>query len=499
MRFPTLTSIEQLVELHIAETTTIEFKSQLPLASRTDRRELLKDLTGMGNGGGGTLIFGIDEDPTTSAASNLTPLPDASIIGQIEAIVQSGIRPPLVWSHATHQADNGWIVVVDVEQSPLGPYMVDAYDEKRFYKRTGKSVNPMSEQEVRDAYALAFRTRERRDEVWAQHRLPMAVAGDQPWLVVSAVPEEPLSEIIDSRQIDLLRLVAPPSLSHYLSHTRLQLALSSIRHWADGLAADDGVNGNDARLVLRLHRDGAAGIAEYIQPELQSEWIVRKLNAFLLYLGWFWKEFSLQRPVEVELSIVGLRSASLPADFLSPTSRSVVEPPGVTINTMSVQEVLLPWELNRATVRHALLRRFGNRLEQAFGRSGATTLFDRGWLYGKDGLSTGFALSNGLIADHRRGNLRAALVDAAGQAIDGSGSVRLYVADGVLLDTAGEAVATLEMAPGVGCPDGFLPNVREIGVSPPQQGVEPIEVPGTVVLPHPTGTWGQQELRDFFD
>src|SRR5262245_11667593 len=39
----------------------LEFKRLLQLSDRRSRREALKDLTAMGNGGGGTIAFGIAE------------------------------------------------------------------------------------------------------------------------------------------------------------------------------------------------------------------------------------------------------------------------------------------------------------------------------------------------------------------------------------------------------------------------------------------------------
>lgn len=52
MRFAGLEDLKRLVDLQVEESSVIEYKSQLPIQTRTERRELLKDLTGMGNGDG---------------------------------------------------------------------------------------------------------------------------------------------------------------------------------------------------------------------------------------------------------------------------------------------------------------------------------------------------------------------------------------------------------------------------------------------------------------
>src|ERR1700728_1621587 len=195
MRFNSLDMVQRLIEARIPESTTIEYKSALVLSSTPQRRELLKDLTGMGNGGGGTLIFGMEEEEGTSIAKCLSPLPEVSVLGQIENLVIDAVRPPLIWSHQSFEAEGGWVIVVDVERSPLGPYMVQAYGDQRFHIRSGQVVHRMSEQEVRDAYSLALRQTDRRDQVWKKHLLPLNFEAGPLCLSLSALPQEPLTDI----------------------------------------------------------------------------------------------------------------------------------------------------------------------------------------------------------------------------------------------------------------------------------------------------------------
>ncbi|MHB8290526.1 MAG: AlbA family DNA-binding domain-containing protein [Acidimicrobiales bacterium] len=174
MRFRDVTAVRRLVDNNIPESSSLEYKSQLTLATKDQKLELLKDLTGMANGGGGTVVYGVTEHPKTSSAQSLTPLPAPSITGVIEDIVRAGIHPPLLMSSMVFETDGGWIVAIDVEPSPLGPYMVEAYGEQRYHRRSGTRVHPMSEQEVRDAYALAQRSSGLRSQVWMEHSLPLA-------------------------------------------------------------------------------------------------------------------------------------------------------------------------------------------------------------------------------------------------------------------------------------------------------------------------------------
>jgi hypothetical protein len=497
VHFDKLDAVKRLIDTRIPESTSLEYKSELHLDSTEDRRELLKDLTGMGNGGGGSIIFGMQEEAGTNVAKELSPLGTSSIVSQIEDIVRSAVHPPLVWSHNAFEMGGGWVVIADIEPSTLGPYMVESYKEQRYYKRTGTSVHPMSEQEVRDAYAIALRARDHRDDTWKRHLLPIRIDPQEPWLVVSALPEEPLSEIFDARQVDFQKFILPPLLANYPDHSSVDFAARSMHHWADGIAGDDGINGEEPRCLIRLHRDGAAGIALHLYPELRMEATARVLNAHLLYLAWFWDEFRLHRPVELEIALTGLTQATMPRNAFGTASTDVVQPAGVNVETVSVIEEVLPWELLRAPVRHGVLRRFCDRLEQAFGRASAKPLFEEGWLYGKSGQNTGLLLGAGLIWEHRGAGpgVRHGSFDVAGQ-VRGAGDVCAYVVDGVLIDPAGDTLALLEMATGSGCPNDFLLTGATTRECPPGQSIPRGDAPAGIEIPHPTGRWSELLLRE---
>lgn len=52
---------------------------------------------------------------------------------------------------------------------------------------------------------------------------------------------------------------------------------------------------------VRLHRDGAAGIARQLDTDLFPMTTARILNAQLAYLCWFWADRQLRRPVEINI------------------------------------------------------------------------------------------------------------------------------------------------------------------------------------------------------
>jgi ATP-dependent DNA helicase RecG len=121
MRYRDIDAVSRLIHQRIPENSTLEYKSALSLGTQGEKKELLKDLTSMGNGGGGTLIFGMEEEPGTNVAKALTPLADPGLVGVVEDVVTSAVRPPLLWSHETFEVEEGFVVVIDVERSGLPP------------------------------------------------------------------------------------------------------------------------------------------------------------------------------------------------------------------------------------------------------------------------------------------------------------------------------------------------------------------------------------------
>jgi len=493
MRYPSLKSIEQIIESLIAESTTLEYKSQLSLATTNERKELLKDMTGLGNGGGGTIIFGMDEHKESNIAKCLTPLPNLSLLSQIEDIVLSSISPPLVWSHQAFEIDGGWIIVADVEQSTLGPYMVDAYGEQRFYKRSGTKVHRMSEQEVRDGYSIAIRSAERRDQLWKDHFLPLRMPDGPICLAISALPEEPLTEIIDSRLVDLGWLTPSQDIEEYLGLSSLSLARYSLRNWFDGITSEVAATETSDWLSLRIHRDGAIGIAQEIRYNTRFETIWRILNAFLRYASWIWDRFSLQRPIEIEVAFLGLR-----ADEKGDVFRLVVEPLGVKVENITIHVNELPWELARARVRHRIVRRFADRFVQSIGESSVKPMFEHGWLYNRSGERLQMALDAGRLWNPIQAG-SVANIGTDGQIWSLDGEVRAFVFDGVVIDRSGDTLALLEMATGAGCPDDFLPRINEDSTSPKSLGTVPVDSHFSESVPSPTGRWSDQNLQSLIE
>lgn len=496
-RLRTPEDVQRLLDARIPESGSLEYKRDLELGGRSQRIEALKDLTGMANGGGGTILYGVAEAPDGEPVPEaLHPLTDMRVVGVLEDVVRSSVRPPLMWEYTTIAVEGGAVLVVDVEPSPLGPYMVEGYGEARYYHRSMTRTAPMSEQQVRDAYAIAARGQEHRAQLWNERALPMTVPTAGPWLTVSAVPEEPLTDIYDVTSVEPDALQPPQPLATHLQYS-VSLALQRLGRWAQGYFGDDGFDDRPPREIVRVHRDGAAAIGTQLQTRVHSIFVCRQLNGMLAYLAWLWTEFELRRPIEVHVTLHNLNEIALDVGSMFGEGRSVREPPGVPVHQATIREHLLIPDLRRAGVRHRVVRRFADLLYQAFGLASCQPLFRSGALYGPDGRPLGVGVAGaGLWTGqptaaaivHEDGSVRSARSDR---------DVLGHLVEGAIVDPSGDTLAVIEMAAGAACPDEFLPPVL---LQDPRAAVpggnagQPHPANASYPPPAPTGRWSDADL-----
>jgi hypothetical protein len=510
MHFRNQADLDRLITHRVPEAASCEYKSKLPLGPPNERLEVLKDLTGMANGGGGTVLYGIDEDRVGDwpIAKEIVPLTDFGLPGKLENIWRDGVRPPLLASLAMVEVSDGYVLAVDVQPSPVGPYMVEFNGNRRHYVRHGTSAVPMTEQEVRDAYSLSLRTQERRPVVWAEHSLPLSAPDSRSWLVASALPDEPFAEFLDMSTVDRADLQPPESMATYINNWslgNLTPALQSLTRWLDGFhGADDDRDGPNH--LIRLHRDGAAMIAtqiDLVDGGIWPTYVARVANAVLLYLGWLWTHFNLGRQVELRLDLHNVVGQQLLLDYRNGEpqfSQPISGPTGVVIDPVSTAEYLLPWELSRASVRHQVLMRFSDRICQAGQQLQAAAPFRRGKLHNSTGVNLDVVVGGPIVYD-QIGRRQIERIHCNGAISSGvSGNIVAWYESGVVMNLEGQAVAVLELAPGSGCPDDFVGTVLDAdpdGVAWQLSG-SLTDPPSSGEPPSPTATWSTVDLRKLF-
>ena len=473
MQYKSLDEVQNLVDSEIPENDSLEYKQTLELGPQVQRREVLKDLSGMGNAGGGSVIFGVSEDPTREGVPEaLTPMSDIAVVGRLEDVVQSGIRPPLLYSLQRFPAEpTGFVLVASVNRSPLGPYMVEVYGDRRYHIRVGTRTFEMTEQQVRDAYVLALREAEHRDTVREAHALPLEPPTGDPWLTISALPHEPLSELF-APTTGGLEIIRPPAWLTNTYHAQLgelQSLTSRLSIWADGVFAEDRVReSRPPQSLIRVHRNGAVAVAKRLsygpsgEEQQEREKVVIKatefariLNGYLMYLAWLWNEFRLANPTELNVRLENLDWAVLERmPGWHPEQLELVQPPAAPPATAQLRKELLPWELLNAVERHRLIKDFLVRLYNAFGLDLVPVMFDRGWLYSPTDFLK-LSVSGCCVWTDDGNEVASVESDGIIRRSDGQ-AVALYQ-DGVVLDESGDCVAALEFATGEGLPTDFHP------------------------------------------
>ncbi len=205
-----------LIAERVPEGQRLDYKRELNLDSRSERKEAAKDASGMANASGGLLIYGVDEDKSIPEPVPFepTPLPDGQVQTQLEDLLDDTVAPTLNMETAlVSAAAGGFFLLVSVFQRAGPPHMVEGYDENRHYIRVGVKTRPMKQNELERAYAtvtaaesrfrqlldhLPLLTRVNRRET-TQEMQAKEAGTRRPWSSVITVPLDASSRLLAKR------------------------------------------------------------------------------------------------------------------------------------------------------------------------------------------------------------------------------------------------------------------------------------------------------------
>ncbi|MEZ0239003.1 MAG: helix-turn-helix domain-containing protein [Methylophilaceae bacterium] len=186
-----LSDVMHLINGSAQEGLQLEFKRGESLGSTNRQKgELVKDVSGFANGGGGTIIYGIAEKKTTSGATVaacLAPVTDPMITKDwLTQVLRSQSQPPLqsfeiqdIALPPDEGGPDGRVIVISIEPSSTAH---QSLDDHKYYLRAGVTTTPMVDFQIRDV--MSRRSRPIIDVQLDSKRSPSPILGRHKFLII---------------------------------------------------------------------------------------------------------------------------------------------------------------------------------------------------------------------------------------------------------------------------------------------------------------------------
>jgi len=208
--------LETLVQEEVRERQTLEFKRDSYARNDEGTREMLRDISAMGNAYGGDILLGV-ETVGDGVASGLVGVPDGEVEAQrIHSSSLSNIEERIgglaVWPVPISNGNH--VIVIRMPQSLRAPHMVTFKGLNQFWIRHDRQKSPMSVHEIREA-CLRVEMLTTRVTEFLERRLAgvPAFACGQSALTVSFTPLLVAREVVDTNNQQLREIIRDWSLN----------------------------------------------------------------------------------------------------------------------------------------------------------------------------------------------------------------------------------------------------------------------------------------------
>jgi hypothetical protein len=152
--------VTHLVTDQVEEGPLLDYKAQLNLKAAKSRLEAAKDIASFSNESGGVILYGVPQKKLAGCGIpgkpyGLDPIP--GVEERLENVYADSIAPHLPEWRVRRIAVSAYpgkvVYLVWTPESWLGPHMVQAHGDFRYYRRCQCRAVEMAEHEVRDRYA----------------------------------------------------------------------------------------------------------------------------------------------------------------------------------------------------------------------------------------------------------------------------------------------------------------------------------------------------------
>lgn len=257
----TLDTLNDLIANEVMEGRQLDYKRELNLSTRDERREFLKDVTAFANASGGHLVYGMkegDDDDTKGFPVEVCGFapPDGveQHIAKMENLIRDGIERPLpIYRIKYVPTDSGQpSIVMYVPSSPTKPHWVSLYGLRKFFIRHETVSSPIDFGGLQQLFTLRETISERiRD--FRTERVTRLLSGEtpvnlasEPALLLHVIP---VSSGRSDSEYDLTELFPIPMIN--------PLRFRGIRYNFDGIVTNE-----DRWGYTQISRNGSIEIAD---------------------------------------------------------------------------------------------------------------------------------------------------------------------------------------------------------------------------------------------
>ena len=160
-----LATFQRLVDDEVPEDRQLEYKRELNISSRENKREFLADVSAFANADGGHLIYGIAERegiPAEACGIQRTASDD-EMQQQMQNLVRDGVEPNIhgINIKAVEVNEDKVALIIHIPTSWSKPHWVSLGRHRTFYSRNSNGKYPLDIPELRQLFTLSETATER--------------------------------------------------------------------------------------------------------------------------------------------------------------------------------------------------------------------------------------------------------------------------------------------------------------------------------------------------
>ena len=186
--------LDEAVSAGVAETDDLDWKSELPPTSNLSSTDVPKDIAAMANGGGGVIVYGVEENQKAATGRKDTGEFTENHERTYRKVAVSAITPPLFGLEVHRLGSDPHAVAVVIPASVDGPHLIYKGEYFGAPTRNNADTEWMKERQIEAAYRARFDERRRSTEVLDQlynETVAGRDTGVRAWLIAVAHPRVP--------------------------------------------------------------------------------------------------------------------------------------------------------------------------------------------------------------------------------------------------------------------------------------------------------------------